>query len=82
MPNPLNRPIFCGQPGWPACPPVNGALPGKKIYSLADMDEYGWQCYMQGREDEKNGVALGPIPPWLNGITLEQVKAYQKSQGR
>jgi hypothetical protein len=41
MPPPTTGP--CGGLNQPACPPVNGVLPGEKIYSRADMIAYAAQ---------------------------------------
>jgi hypothetical protein len=45
----------CGKPGLPACPPVDGALPGEKKYSLADMLVYAAKTAEWALDEAEDG---------------------------
>ena len=54
MPQPM--PFPCGKEHQPACPPQ----PASGTYTLAEIQEHGWNCYQKGLKDANNARPSEP----------------------
>lgn len=53
MPRPILDPN-CGHENQPPCPPEPAAVTNEPVqYTLSDMHQYGLNCYLKGRVDER-----------------------------